>query len=245
MWEIIRSGGPVMVPLVGCAVLSLAFIIERMWVFGRLPSHTQAQEELDRLETSLVNGGEEAVVEECNQGRGVLNYVFASLLRRYDTLMLEQREFQETHEEIIRLSEAGGGGQMGRFMVMQKELADLKEELVIQTEEASRGYLGKHLPIINTIGNISPLLGLLGTIIGMILAFESIAAVGTGDPKVVADGISQALVTTASGLIVAIPTIVAYRYLARKAELSLEQMEVFGHAFSNSLIMAGQRKKKD
>jgi biopolymer transport protein ExbB len=243
MWDIIQSGGPLMVPLVGCAVLSLAFIIERLWVFSRLPGREDAQVELDRLETTLVNNGEEAVVEACNQGKGILNYVFAALLRRYDTLMLEQREFQETNEEMIRLAEAGGGGQMGRFMVMQQELADLKEELVIETEESSRGYLGKYLAVLNTIGNISPLLGLLGTIIGMILAFESIATVGTGDPKVVADGISQALVTTASGLIVAIPTIVAYRYLARKAEASLEQMEVFGHAFANALIMAGQRKK--
>ena len=244
MWETIQSGGPLMVPLVGCAVLALAFIVERLWVYSHLPSREQAQEELDRLESTLINRGEDAVVEECNQGKGVLNFVFASLLRRYDTLMLEQREFKDTNEAIIRLSEESGGGQMGRFMVMQQELADLKEELVIETEESSRGYLGKHLPILNTIGNISPLLGLLGTIIGMILAFESIATVGTGDPKVVADGISQALVTTASGLIVAIPTIVAYRYLARKAEVSLEQMEVFGHAFSNALIMAGQRRKQ-
>jgi biopolymer transport protein ExbB len=244
MWETIQSGGPLMVPLIGCAVLALAFIIERLWVFSRLPTRDQAQEELDRLESTLINRGEEAVVEECNQGTGVLNFVFASLLRRYDTLMLEQREFKDTNEEIIRLSEESGGGQMGRFMVMQQELSDLKEELVIETEEASRGYLGKHLPVLYTIGNISPLLGLLGTIIGMILAFESIATVGTGDPKVVADGISQALVTTASGLIVAIPAIVAYRYLSRKAEVSLEQMELFGHAFSNALIMAGQRRQK-
>ena len=243
MWETIQSGGPLMVPLIGCALLSLAFTMERFWVFTHLPSRDEAQDELDRLERSLADGGEDAVVEECNRGTGVLNYVFASLLRRYDTLMLEQREFQETHEEIIRLSEASGGGQMGRFMFMQQELADLKDELVIETEQASRGYLAKHLTILNTIGNITPLLGLLGTIIGMILAFESIASVGTGDPKVVADGISQALVTTASGLIVAIPTIVAYRYLARWAEASLEQMEVFGHAFSNALIMSGQRKK--
>jgi len=61
---------------------------------------------------------------------------------------------------------------------------------------------------------------------------------------VVADGISQALVTTASGLIVAIPTIVAYGYLARKADLFLDQVEVFGHAFSNTLITAGRRNKK-
>lgn len=244
MWQTIQSGGPLMVPLIGCAVLALAFIMERLWVFSRLPSREQAQEELDRIESTLINRGEEAVAEECNQGTGVLNFVFASLLRRYDTLMLEQREFKDTNEEIIRLSEESGGGQMGRFMVMQQELSDLKEELVIETEEASRGYLGKHLPVLYTIGNISPLLGLLGTIIGMILAFESIATVGTGDPKVVADGISQALVTTASGLIVAIPTIVAYRYLIRKAEVSLEQMELFGHAFSNALIMAGQRRQK-
>jgi biopolymer transport protein ExbB len=77
----------------------------------------------------------------------------------------------------------------------------------------------------------------------MIIAFESIAVAGAGDPKVVAGGISQALVTTASGLIVAIPTIVAYRYLARKADKSLERTEVYGHAFANTLIMAGQRSQ--
>ena len=86
--------------------------------------------------------------------------------------------------------------------------------------------MGKHLPIINTIGNIAPLIGLLGTITGMIVAFESIAASGAGDPKVVAGGISQALVTTATGLIVAIPSIVFYRYLARTADRSLERVEV-------------------
>jgi len=241
MWEIIKSGGPFMVPLILCAVLALAYAIERFWVFSRLPSPDEAQEDLDRLETTLLQEGENVAATSCNEGKGLLNYVFASLMKRYDTLMIEQREFQETHEEIARLAEYGGG-QMGRFMVMQKELADLKDELVIQTEAASRGYLGKNLPILNTIGNISPLLGLLGTIAGMILAFEAIATVGTGDPRVVAAGISQALVTTATGLIIAIPTIVIYRYLARKADAALMQIEVYGHAFANSLIMSGQRR---
>ena len=94
--------------------------------------------------------------------------------------------------------------------------------------------------MLNTIGNIAPLLGLLGTITGMIVAFESIAVAGAGDPRVVAGGISQALVTTASGLVIAIPTIISYRYLARKAESLLETVEVYGHAFSNSLIMTTQ-----
>ena len=176
----------------------------------------------------------------CENGKGVLNFVFASLLKRYNTLIIEQEEFKATNEEIIKLGEVGGGGEMGRFLVMQKEIADMKDELVIQTEESARTYLGKHLPIINTIGNIAPLIGLLA-ITGMIVAFESIAASGAGDPKVVAGGISQALVTTATGLIVAIPSIVFYRYLARTADRSLEQVEAYGHAFANALIMSGRK----
>ena len=245
MWEIIKSGGPLMVPLIGCAVLAIAYSIERFWVLSRLPSPEEAKSQLDRVEEALLKGGEEAVVEVCNKGKGLLNFMFASLLKRYDTLMIEQREFRETHEEIARLAEAAGGGSMGRFLIMQKELEDLKDELVIETEEAARTYMGKHLPILNTIGNISPLLGLLGTITGMIIAFESIAAAGAGDPRVVAGGISQALVTTATGLIIAIPTIVSYRYLARKADRSLEQAEMYGHAFANTLIMSGRGRSPE
>ena len=63
---------------------------------------------------------------------------------------------------------------------------------------------------------------------------------GTGDPKVVAGGISQALVTTATGLAIAIPTIVAYRYLARRAEHQRSRLEVYGLAFVNTLLMTGQ-----
>ena len=245
MLEVIQSGGPVMVPLIGCAILSLAFIIERFFVFRGLPNRESAQEQLDQVEAALVSRGGNAVVEECNQGKGVLNYVFASLLQRYDVLMMEQREFQGTHDKIIRLSEAGGGGQVARFLVMERALTDLKDELVIETEEALRGYLGKHLSILQMIGNISPLLGLLGTIMGMIIAFESIAESGTGDPRVVAGGISQALGTTATGLVVAIPTILAYRYLAGKADACKARVEVYGHAFSNTLIMAGQEEEAE
>jgi biopolymer transport protein ExbB len=229
-----------MVPLISCAILAIAYSIERFWVLSRLPDQERAKGELDGLEAALFAGGREGVVDACNQGKGVLNFVFASLLKRHDTLLIEQREFQETNEEIIRLAEIGGGGEMGRFMVLQQELADLKSELVTETEAAARSYLGKNLPLLNTIGNISPLIGLLGTITGMIIAFESIAVAGAGDPRVVAGGISQALVTTATGLIIAIPTIISYRYLARKADRSLEQVEVYGHAFANSLIMSSR-----
>ena len=151
MWEIIRSGGPVMVPLVACAVLAIAYAIERFWILGHMPGQDEAKEELDRLEGALLNGGHSAVAAECAKGSGVMNYVFASLLKRHDTLLIEQREFQDTHKEIVRLSELGGGGELGRFMVMQQELADLKQELVLETEESARNYLGKNLAILHTL----------------------------------------------------------------------------------------------
>ncbi len=85
--------------------------------------------------------------------------------------------------------------------------------------------LEKYLDIIGTIAVISPLLGLLGTVVGMIDVFSQIVLSGTGDPNVLAGGISQALITTASGLAVAIPAVIAHRYYLRKVDAIVIQME--------------------
>ncbi len=238
--ETLMSGGILMIPLGLCAILSLAFILERVWVLSHIPAEQEAQATLEEAESLLINEGEEAVARHCQEGKGPLNFVFAALLKRFDTLMLERREFQPTHQRLARLAEQAGGGNLSHFLLQQKELGDLKEELVLQTDESGKVYLARHLVVLNTIGNIAPLLGLFGTILGMISAFDAIAVAGTGDPKVVAGGISQALVTTATGLAVAIPTIVAHRYLARRAESKRSFLEVYGLAFVNSLLISGQ-----
>ncbi|WP_410207702.1 MotA/TolQ/ExbB proton channel family protein [Fusobacterium sp.] len=80
------------------------------------------------------------------------------------------------------------------------------------------GSLEKRLHILGIIGYTAPMIGLLGTVTGMILAFQNMASLGAGDPTVVASGISQALVTTAGGLIIAIPTIIAYNLFNKKIE---------------------------
>ena len=238
--ETLMSGGILMIPLGICALLGLAFIIERFVVLGKVPDDDTAQAEFEAAERILLNEGEVAAAQHCNAGEGPLNFVFASLLKRFDTLMIELREFKDTNERLAQMAEKAGAGSLGNFMIQQKELSDMKEELVLETEEAGKSYLGKSLVLLNTIGNIAPLLGLLGTILGMITAFEAIAVAGTGDPKVVAGGISQALVTTATGLSIAIPAIVAYRYFARRADGLRGRLEVYGHAFANALLVAGQ-----
>jgi biopolymer transport protein ExbB len=85
--------------------------------------------------------------------------------------------------------------------------------------------LERFLNSLGTIAAVSPLLGLLGTVAGIIHAFNAITANGIGDPRVLAGGIGEALITTAAGLSVAIPSLIAYRYLRGKVERLVVSME--------------------
>jgi len=85
--------------------------------------------------------------------------------------------------------------------------------------------LERFLNMLGTIAAVSPLLGLLGTVIGIITAFNAITQQGVGDPKMLSGGIGQALIATAAGLIVAIPSLMGYRYLRGKVDGLVIAME--------------------
>ncbi|HMT92530.1 MotA/TolQ/ExbB proton channel family protein [uncultured Thiothrix sp.] len=99
-------------------------------------------------------------------------------------------------------------------------------------EEAGRHAvhrLERYLPALATIGSISPLMGLLGTVFGMISSFSQISKAGAGDPAAVAGGISEALITTAAGLVVALVAVIFHRFLKAKVDnyvISMEQEAV-------------------
>ena len=110
-------------------------------------------------------------------------------------------------------------------------------------EEAGRQVvheLEKFLNVLGTIASITPLLGLLGTVIGMIKVFAAINSQGVGDPTVLAGGISQALITTAAGLTVAIPTLMFYRYFRGRVDELVIKME--DEALKMVEIMHGERE---
>jgi biopolymer transport protein ExbB len=85
--------------------------------------------------------------------------------------------------------------------------------------------LERFLNMLGTIAAISPLLGLLGTVTGMIRTFKAITVAGIGNPSAMAGGIAEALITTAAGLLVAIPALVAYKYLRGRVDALVIQME--------------------
>ena len=85
--------------------------------------------------------------------------------------------------------------------------------------------LERYLDTLGTIAAISPLLGLLGTVIGMVKVFTAIMTHGVGDPAVLAGGIAEALITTAAGLTVAIPALIGYRYYRNRVDSLVVDME--------------------
>ncbi|PCI22976.1 MAG: biopolymer transporter ExbB [Piscirickettsiaceae bacterium] len=102
---------------------------------------------------------------------------------------------------------------------------EIMKESIEETGRQVVHELEKFLNVLGTIASITPLLGLLGTVIGMIKVFAAIMAHGVGDPTVLAGGISQALITTATGLTVAIPTLMFYRYFRGRVDELVIKME--------------------
>jgi len=96
--------------------------------------------------------------------------------------------------------------------------------------------LSTNLRMLGTISNLAPMLGLLGTVLGMIRAFSVIARAGTGHPELIASGISEALLTTAAGLIVAIPTLAGYHYLKGRIDRYVVEMEEVALSFLEGLV---------
>ncbi len=122
----------------------------------------------------------------------------------------------------ISNSTPDSGNPLGRILSVYHENKDVDAEtLQLKMDEAilkEQPSINSWIPFIKIISMVAPLLGLLGTVIGMIVTFQAITLFGTGDPKTMAGGISQALITTVLGLTVAIPTVLLHAIVNSRAQ---------------------------
>ena len=173
------------------------------------------------------------------------------LLERLWTL---QRKRVLPEELIKKLSTFAEGGQqvspkiiealeknspLGRVLAAALANRDRGREIMMERVQDTGRHvvheLERFLNTLGTIASISPLLGLLGTVTGIIRAFNAVMLGGMGDPRLLAGGISEALITTAGGLAVAIPAFIAFRYLRGKVERIVIEMEKIAVTFADSL----------
>ena len=99
--------------------------------------------------------------------------------------------------------------------------SEMMEAIAIE----QRTKLEKNLSILGTLGNIAPLIGLFGTVIGIIRAFHSLAMSGSAGPSVISSGIAEALITTAGGLVVAVPAVIFYNYFLRRVSTVMNEID--------------------
>ncbi len=149
--------------------------------------------------------------------------------------------------DVERLQDLRAGSPLGRILaagLMNRNASrEIMKEAIEDTGRHVVHELERYINTLGTIAAISPLLGLLGTVIGMIQVFSTITTQGVGNPSALASGISQALITTAAGMVVAIPSLMAYRYFRGKVNMLVIRMEQ--QALRMVEVLHGQRSREN
>lgn len=203
MFEFVKSGGWLMLPIITCSIVALGIVLERFWTLRRkrvMPEHLMKQilqlhkeNKLDRADLNKLRGS----------------------------------------SPLGRILAAGLVNRNHSKEVMKESIEEVGRQVVLELE--------RYLNTLGTVASISPLLGLLGTVIGMIEVFSVIVTAGVGDPGVLAGGISKALITTAAGLSVAIPSLMFHRFfngLIDRLVLGMEEQ-----ALKLVEVMHGEREQ--
>lgn len=189
----LAKGGPLVIPIIFCSLLSVALICERFYRFHK--ARLKDPKFIEGIQKMLKQDQHEKALHQCRSAKTPIGNILAKGIEKsHNNNMSMNREELEN-----ALSHAG-----------QSELRELD----------------RYLPTLATIANIAPLLGLFGTVTGMIKAFMVIQNLGGKvNASVLAGGIWEALLTTALGLGVAIPTVIAYNYFVGKVESFAHEMQ--------------------
>jgi len=156
-------------------------------------------------------------------------------------------ELQRACKKLGRLEGEVLSEGVARFQFLSTEdrtPEEMRAELNGAVERSALGYLRRYLDVVNFLASTSVLLGLLGTVRGMIVAFAQIAEKGLGEPTIVAKGISEALITTVTGLSIAVPALAVYTYFDGRATSKAIQFEPYGHLFVDALMRRWARMKQ-
>jgi len=204
LFDIIKSGGWLMLPILACSVLLTLFVFERLISLrrGRVIPRPFVKRFLEELRAGQLD--KEKALELCEENDSPVARVFAGAVAKWGRPSVEV------------------------------------EQAIIDSGERVTNGLRKYLRLFNGISTISPLLGLLGTVVGMIRAFNDIAtADALGRAELLAGGIGQALLTTAAGLTVAIPALIFYLFFLSRVDKLVIEIDALGQNVVNEIAADG------
>lgn len=204
----VYKGGPIVPVLMGLLLMVIVFSVERFMVISKAAGKGNLDQFMNRIQSSVSAGNIEEAIAACDKQQGsVANAIKAALIK-----------YQDVKKEGFNSEEASE--------MIHKEIEE--------ATSLEMPMLEKNMTILSTLVSLGTLAGLLGTVTGMIKAFGALATAGTPDQAMLANGISEALINTATGIATSALAIVAYNFFTSKIDTLTYSIDEAGTAIVNT-----------
>lgn len=186
----IHKGGPVVIALMTISIMVITFVIERQLSLGKAKGKGPIEPFVKKVQTLVQENDIDGAIAECNKQKGSLANVLRLALERYNIVKNDPIDSEKKMAEVQRA---------------------IEEAMMLEVP-----LLERNLVALSTIASVSVLVGLFGTVLGMIRSFQALATAGSPNATELSTGISEALINTAFGIFGAIVAIIGYNYFATR-----------------------------
>jgi biopolymer transport protein ExbB len=204
----VYKGGKIVPVLMGLFLMVVVFSIERFFVITKAAGKNNLDAFVSKVQRDIANGNIDEAMADCDKQKGSVANVIKAALIKYNEVKREGLDSEKATETI------------------QKEIEE--------ATSLEMPMLEKNLTIISTLVSIGTLAGLLGTVMGMITAFGALATSGTPDQAQLANGISEALINTATGISTSTLAIIAYNYFTSKIDTLTYSIDEAGFSIAQT-----------
>jgi biopolymer transport protein ExbB len=217
--DFIRDGGPLVISLIALTIMVTTFVVERLLSLRKAQGRETLTTFLRNIQSAISQHDIDGAISACDRQRGSCANIIRTGLERYRLLLAE-------------------GDTKNQKEVMEEVQHSIEEAMMLEVP-----LLERNLVALSTIASVSTMVGLLGTVLGMIRSFQAMSRAGAPDAVQLALGISEALINTAGGLIAAIVGILAYNYFTTKVDNFTYMIDEASYSIVQSLALKQQKKK--
>ena len=213
----IYLGGPIVVALMALSIMVITFTIERQLSLSKAKGRGPIEPFLKKVQSSLLEGNIDDAIAECDKQRGSIANILRQGLDKYQSL--------------------AGNNKIEAEQKLQEVQSAIEEAMMLEVP-----LLEKNLVVLSTIASVSVLIGLFGTVVGMIRSFQALATAGTPNAAELSSGISEALINTAGGLFGAIVGTISYNYFVTKVGNITYMIDEATYNMLQILTLKGNKK---